>query len=110
MRRPHCALNVGINPVSYANVIVAGEGAKMTCQVMVPVLTNTVALGQGEQLCLEVFPKPATLKRKVVNWRTEAKLPKRGRAAAVAVERGKRGSGKAVDHVGCTSTTGVVEL
>ena len=96
--------------MSYANVIVAGEGANMTFQVMVPVLTNTVALDEGEQLCLEVFPKPATLKRKVVNRRAETTLPKRGRSAAVAAERGKRGSGKAVDHVGCTNTTGVVEL
>ena len=99
-------LNLWITPVSYANVIVAGAGANMTFQVMVPVLTNT----QGEQLCHEVFPKQAPLKRKVVNWRTEATLPKRGRSAAVAAERGKRGSGKAVDHVGCTNTTGVVEL
>ena len=82
----------------------------MTFTVMVPVLTHTVALDEGEQVCLEVVPKPATLKRKVVEWRTEAKLPKRGRAAAVAAERGKRGSGNAVDHAGCTNTTGVVEL
>ena len=51
-------LNLWITPVSYANVIVAGEGANMTFQVMVPILTKTVALDQGEQLCLEVFPKP----------------------------------------------------
>ena len=99
-----------ITPVQYANVIVAGAGANMTFQVMVPVLTNTVALKEGEQLRLEVFPEQATLKRKVVNWRTEATLPKRGRSAAVAAEKGKRGIGKAVDHVGCTNTTGVVEL
>ena len=61
-------------------------------------------------MCLEVFPKPATVKSKVANWRIEATLPKRGRSAAVAADRGKRGSGKAVDHVGCTNTTGVVEL
>jgi hypothetical protein len=103
-------LNLGITPVSYANVIVAGEGANMTFQVMVPVLTNTVALDEGEQLCLEVFPKPATVKSKVANWRTEATLPTRGRSAAVAAEKGKRGSGKALEQAGCTNVAGIVEL
>ena len=33
-------LNLWITPVSYANVTCAGEGAHMTLQVMLPVLTN----------------------------------------------------------------------
>ena len=40
--------------------------------VDIPILTNTVALRKGDQLCLEVVPEAVTKKRKVADWKTDA--------------------------------------
>ena len=40
--------------------------------VIVPILTNTVALRKGDQLCLEVVTKAVATKRKVSDWKTDA--------------------------------------
>jgi hypothetical protein len=40
--------------------------------VIVPILTNTVALRKGDQLRLEVVPKAVTKKRKFSYWKTDA--------------------------------------
>ena len=62
---------LGIAETQYANVTVGCAGRSMTFTVMAPVLTNTVALEEGEQLCFEVVRKAATIKRKVSKARTE---------------------------------------
>ena len=82
----------------------------MTFTVMVPVLTNTVALEEGEQLCFEIARKAAATKRKVSSWRTEATCPKRGRLAAVAAHQGKRVNGKAQEQAGGSTVAAIVEL
>ena len=82
----------------------------MTFTVMVPVLTNNVALEEGEQLCLEIVRKAAATKRNVSNWRTDATCPKRGRLAAVAADQGKRVNGKPPEQAGGSIATAVVEL
>ena len=102
--------NLGIVETRYASVTVGCAGRNMTFTVMVPALTNTVALEEGEQLCCEVVRKAATIKTSVSNWRTVVTLPKRGRLAAVAVAKGKRVSGKAVEQAGCSNVAGIVEL
>ena len=94
----------------YANVTVGCAGRNRTLTVMVPVLTNTVALEEGEQLCLEVVRMTTTIKRNVSSWRAEVTLPKRGRSAAVAAGSGKRVNGKAVEQAGCPNVAGIVEL
>ena len=44
----------------------------ITHAAIIPILTNTVALRQGEQLCVDVVPKAVTKKRNVSIWKTEA--------------------------------------
>ena len=79
--------------MQYASVTVGCHARNMTFTVMVPVLTNTVALREGDQLCLEVVPKATSTKRKVSTCRTDAKLCKPAAAtAAVADEAGKHDS------------------
>ena len=57
--------NMGTIATQYANVAVGCNGRSMALTVMVPALTNTVALREGEQLCLEVAPKATSTKRNV---------------------------------------------
>ena len=102
--------NLGITQVQYANVIVGCAGSNMTFTVMVPVLTNTVALEEGETLCCKVVRKAVAPKRKVPNWRTEATYPKRGRPPAVAADQGKRVNGKPHEVAGSSSVTAVVDI
>ena len=102
--------NLEIAETQYANVTVGGAGRNMTFTVMVPVLTNTVELEEGEQLCFEVVRKAATIKRKVSNRRTAVTSPNRGRPTAIAAEKGKRVSDKAVEQAGCSSVASIVEL
>ena len=80
-------------------------GRNMTLTVMVPVLTNTVALREGEQLRLEVVPKATSTKREVSTWRTDANMCKRGAVtAAVVAETGKRNTGSGRQKAECTPT------
>ena len=102
--------NLAIHETQYANVTVGKAGRNMTFTVMVPVLTNNVALEEGEQLCFEIVRKAAALKRKVSNWRTDATCLKRGRPPAVAADQGKRVNGKPHEVAGSSSVTAVVDI
>ena len=84
----------------------------MTSTVMVPVLTNTVKLRQGEQLCLEVVPKATSIKRKILNWQTDAATSKRAATqAAVAVrEPGKQNSSHGRQTAGCIKVDANVDI
>jgi hypothetical protein len=57
--------NMEVIEVQFANVTVGCPDRNMTFAVIVPVLRNTVALREGEQLCLEVVPKANSHKRKL---------------------------------------------
>jgi len=102
--------NLGIAETQHANVTVGCAGRNMTLTVMAPVLTNTVALEEGEHLCCEAVRMAATIKRKVSSWRTEATVAKRGRTAAVAAEKGTRRSGEALEQAGYMNVAGIAEL
>ena len=78
--------NMAVLDLQYANVTVGSCCKNMTCTVTVPILTNTFALRQGEQLWLEVVPKATSSKRKLLTWNTETAASKRAATnAAVAV-------------------------
>jgi hypothetical protein len=102
--------NLAIHETQYASVTVGKSGRNMTFTVIVPVLTNNVALEEGEQLCAEIVRKTVAPKRKMSNWRTEATYPKRGRPPAVAADQGKRVSGKPHEVAGSSSATAVVDI
>ena len=102
--------NLAIHETQYANVTVGKSGRNMTFTVIVPALTNNVALEEGEQLCFEIVRKTVAPKRKVSNWRTEATYPKRGRPPAVAADQGKRVNGKPHEEAGGSTVTAVVDI
>ena len=54
------------------NLSVRCNSRTIAHSVNIPILTNTVALHMGEQLCLEVVPKVVTKKRKVSTCKTDA--------------------------------------
>jgi hypothetical protein len=85
--------NMAVDDLHYANVTVGSCCKNMTCSVTVPILTNTVALRQGEQLWLEVVPKATSINRKLLTWKTEAAASKRAatNTAVAVVEPGDIG-------------------
>ena len=73
--------NVEVIKQEFANVTVGCEQRNMTLHVVVPVLTNIVALRKGERLYLEVVAKAKSKKKAPETWRTDAskaKVPKHG--------------------------------
>ena len=73
--------NVEVIKQEFANVTVGCERRNMTLHVVVPVLTNIVALRKGERLYLEVVAKAKSKKKAPETWRTDAskaKVPKHG--------------------------------
>ena len=101
---------LAIHETQYANVTVGKSGRNMTFTVIVPVLTNNVALEEGEQLCFEIVRKAAATKRKVSSWRTDATCSKRGRPPAVAADQGKRVNGEPHEEAGGSIAKAVVDI
>ena len=104
--------NMAVLDQQYANVTVGKYSNTMTSTVMVPVLTNTVKLRQGEQLCLEVVPKETSRKRKVSTWKTDVATPKRAPTqTAVAVrEAGKQNSSHGRQTAVCIKVDANVDI
>ena len=64
--------NMEVIEMQLMSVAVGCHARNMTCAVNVPVLTNAVALREGEQLCLDVAQKAQANKRNVETWKTGA--------------------------------------
>ena len=76
--------NMDVAHVQCMVVSVSCSSHAIAHSVIVPILTNTVALRKGEQLCVEVVPKAVTKKRKVSDWKTDA-LKSKAAAPTAAV-------------------------
>ena len=68
--------NMEVVELNFMNLPVRCNSRTIAHSVNVPILTNTVALQKGEQLCLEVVPMAVTKKRKVSTWKTYAQKQK----------------------------------
>jgi len=103
--------NMEVTEEQYANCTVGCQDRNMTLTVMVPVMTNAVALREGEQLYLEVVPRATTSsKRKVEHWRTDANISKRAAAKGAADEAGKHDRSHGQKKAGCMKVDASAEI
>ena len=76
--------NMDVALVQRMAMSVSCSSRSIAHSVNIPILTNTVALRKGDQVCLEVVPKAVTKKRKVSAWKTDA-LKSKAAAPTAAV-------------------------
>ena len=60
-----------------------GQSVSMTTTVKVPIMTNTKAVATGDELLMEIAPKPAVAKRKAPNWKDDVASAAKAKASAV---------------------------